>query len=219
MGDDDDEIGRYLRSLSRIIMLIAVIIAVPVILTTITAFIRNQPKVSNLLATASIYALGRTTIAEPTQQQSTPRRSKLGDPQEAEATEKAAPEGPLLVDHPPDATPAAPSTAHIADTSSALAALSNSTPMLVEGAHGLPPPFAANDGAPTGTTGAVAPMQPAPTTEGEADALSASAPLSTIRLPRPRPNDAGTVRTADTTLSNVPMPRPRPPAAGSGAPQ
>ena len=56
MREDYDEIGHYVRSLSRILLLIAVIIAVPLILSTITAFVRNQSNVStfhDLLATAS----------------------------------------------------------------------------------------------------------------------------------------------------------------------
>ncbi len=224
MREDDDEIRHFVGLLSRIITLFAVVIAVPVILCTITAFVRNQPKVStfhNLLATASINAPGRTTIAEPSQQQSTPRQAKLTDPREAGATERAEPEGPLPVDHQPDAPPSAPSAAQIADTSSALAAISTSaTPMVAKGGHGLPPPLAANDGAAVDRTDPVAPMEPAGATEAEANALSASAPPSgPIRLPRPRPHDAGTVRRADTTLSNVPMPRPRPVAGGSGAHQ
>ena len=221
MREDDDEIGHYVRLLSRIIILIAVIIAVPVIFWTVTAFVRNQPKVStfhNLLATASINAQRGTTIAEPTQQQSAPRQANLADPQEAGPMERAAPEGPLLVDHPPDAPPSAPSAARIADTSSASATISNSAPpMVAKGADGLPAPSAANDGAAAGSTGAVA---AAGATEAEADALSASPPLSgPIRLPRPRPHDAGTVRTADTTLSRVPMPRSRPVVGGSDAQQ
>jgi hypothetical protein len=223
MRKDDDEIGHSVRLLSRIFILFAVIIAVPVILWTFTAFVRNQPKVSafhNLLATASINAQGRTTIAAPTQQQPTPQQAKLADPQDAGATERAAPE-PLLVDQPPDAPQSAPSAAQIADTSSASTAISNSaTPMVAKEAHGLPPPLAANDGAAAGRTDAVAPVQPAGATEAEADARSASAPLpGPIRLPRPRPHNAGTVRTADTMLSRVPMPRPRPVAGGSGAQQ
>jgi hypothetical protein len=218
MREDDDEIGHYVRLWSRIVILCAVIIAVPVILWTITAFVRNQPKLSTfhyLLATASINTPGRTTIAEPTQQQSTPRQAKLAeDPQEAGAPERAAaPEEPLVVDHPPDASPSAPSVAQMADTSSA----SSATPMVAEGAHGMRPPLTANDGAAAGRADAVAPMPPAPATEGEADAL---APLpGPIRLPRPRPHDAGSVRTADPTLSGVPMPRSRPVAGGSGAQQ
>ena len=223
MREDYDEIGHYVRSLSWIIILIAVIIAVPLILSTITAFVRNQSKVStfhNLLATASVSALGRTTIAEPTKEQATPRQAKLADPQEAKTTERAAPAGPLLVDHPSDAPPSAPSVAQIADTSTPLAATSNSaTPTVAKGADGLSPPLAANDGAASDRTDAVAPMEPVGTTKAE-DALSASTPLSEpIRLPRPRPHDGGTVRKADTILSRVPMPRPRPLGGGSGAQQ
>jgi hypothetical protein len=208
MREDDDELGHYVRLWSRIVTLCAVIIAVPVILWTITAFVRNQPKLSTfhyLLTTASINTPGHTTIGEPTQQQSTPRQAKLADPQEGGAPERAAPEEPLVVDHPPDASQSAPSVAQMADTSSA----SSATPMVAEGAHGMQPPLTINDGAAAGRTNDEAPMQPAPATEGEADAFSGSAPLpGPIRLPRPRPHDAGTVRTADPTLSRVPMPTP-----------
>ena len=202
MGENDD----------RIIIRFAGIIAVPVILWTIAAFIVELPKVStfhNLLATASINAPERDTNAEPTQQQSTPRQAKLADPHEAKAKE-------LLIQHLPDAPPSAPSAAQIADTPEALATISNSaTPMVAKGDRGLLPPSAANDGATAGTTGA---MQPTAATEAGADVLSATAPLSgTIPLPRPRPHDAGAVRTADTMLSRVPMPRPRSAAGGSGA--
>ena len=225
MREDDDEIRHYLGLLRRIIILFAVIIAVPVISWTITAFIRYPPvgfpKVStfhNPLATASINTPERATIAEPTQQRSTPRQAKLADPQEAKTTEGAAPEGSLLVEHPPDAPPSTPSTAQIADTPEALATISNSAaPMVPKGDRGLLPPSAANDGATAGTTGA---MQPTAATEAGADVLSATAPLSgTIPLPRPRPHDAGTVRAADTMLSRVPRPRPRPAARGSDAQQ
>ena len=225
MREDDDEIRHYLGLLRRIIILFAVIIAVPVISWTITAFIRYPPvgfpKVStfhNPLATASINTPERATIAEPTQQRSTPRQAKLADPQEAKTTEGAAPEGSLLVEHPPDAPPSTPSTAQIADTPEALATISNSAaPMVAKGDHGLLPPYAASDGATAGTTGA---MQPTAATEAEANVLSASAPLSgPIPLPRPRAHDAGTVRAAETMLSRVPMPRPRPAPGGSGAQQ
>jgi hypothetical protein len=176
MREDDDEIGHYVRLLrlwSRIVILCVVIIAVPVILSTITAFGRNQPKLStfhNLFATASINTPGRTTIAEPMQQQSTPRQAS--DPQDAGAPERAAPEEPLVVDNPREASPSAPSVTQMADTSSA----SPATPMVAEGADGIQPPLTANDGAAASRADAVAPMQPAPATEGGADALSGSAP-------------------------------------------
>jgi hypothetical protein len=289
--EDDDGIWHYVRLLRRITILFALTTAVPVILWTITAFIRYQaalPKVStfhNALATASINAPERGTISEPTQQQSMPQLPKLADPQRANETERAAlraspdalpsapitaqtadtssalaaisnsatpmvakgahervtiseptqqqsmPQQPKLADPQganeteraalqasPDALPSAPSTAQTADTSSALAAISNSaTPMVAEGAHGLPPPFAANEGATAETAGAI---QPAVATEAASDVPFDSAPLSgPIPLPRPKPHNAGTVRTADTLRSLVPMPRPRPARGGSGAQQ
>jgi hypothetical protein len=187
----------------RIIIRFAGIIAVPVILWTVTAFIVGLPKVSTFhspLATASINAPERDTNAEPTQQQSTPRQAKLVDPHEAKATE-------LLIQHLPDAQSSAPSAAQIADTPEALATISNATPMVAKGDRGLLSPSAANDGATAGTTGAT---QPTVATEAGVDVLSATAPPSgSIPLPRPRPHDAGRVGTVDRMLSRVPTPRPR----------
>jgi hypothetical protein len=216
MREDDSEIGLYVRLWSRIVILCAVIVAVPVILSTITAFVRNQPNLSALLATASINTQGHTTIAEPNQRWSTPRQVKLADLQEVGAPERATLEVPLVVDSSPNISPTASSVPQIADTSSA----SSATPMAAEGAHGMRPLLTANDNAATGRADATAPAQPAPAAEREADALSGSAPLSgPVRLPRPRPHDAGTVRTAAPILSRVPMPRPRPVAGGFGAQQ
>jgi hypothetical protein len=215
MHDDVDQIGHCLRLLSRVITLIAVILAVPVILWTITAFVRYQvtlPKalsLPNAFATASTNAPQRATIAEPTQQQSMPLHPT--DPQGAKQTEGAVPEGSSFVEHPPDAPPSAPT--QTADTSSATAISNSATPT---GAHDLLPPFAANDVATAGTTGAI---QPAVATEAETDVLSASAPLSgPIPLPRPRPHDAGRLRTADRVPSPAPT-RPRPAVGNSGAQQ
>ena len=212
MREDDGEIGLNVRLWSWIVILCAVIVAVPVILSTITTFVRNQPNLSTLLATASINTPGHTTIAEPTQRRSTPRQVKLADLQEVGAPERVALEEPLVVDHPPDTSPSAPSVAQAADTSSA-------TPMAAEGTHVMQPPSTANDGAAAGRADAAAPVQ-SPATEREANALSGSAPLPRlVRLPRPRPHDASTVRAADPKLSRVPMPRPRPVVAGGAGAQ
>jgi hypothetical protein len=219
--EDNDEIRHYVRLLRRFLILFAVIIAVPVILWTTTALIKYRARlpeglnVQNLLATASINAPERANTAEPTQQQSTPKEARFTDPQEARATQRAAPEGSSFVEHPLDEPPSVPSAAQAPDTSSALAAISNAaTPTVARGAHRLEPPFASNDGATAGTNGT---MQPAATTEAEADVLSASAPLSgQIPLPRSRPHDAGTLRTADRVPPPVPKPRLRPAASQQG---
>ena len=201
MREDDGEIGLNVRLWSWIVILCAVIVAVPVILSTITTFVRNQPNLSTLLATASINTPGHTTIAEPTQRRSTPRQVKLADLQEVGAPERVALEEPLVVDHPPDTSPSAPSVAQAADTSSA-------TPMAAEGTHVMQPPSTANDGAAAGRADAAAPVQ-SPATEREANALSGSAPLPRlVRLPRPRPHDASTVRAADPKLSRDHDPGP-----------
>jgi hypothetical protein len=224
MHEDVDQIGHYVRLLRRIITLIAVMLAVPVILSTIAAFVRNPPKVSTFdnLASAFINATGRTTIAERTPQKSTQWQANLADPHETGAgeTEKVAPEpeGPSLVDHPRDALPSTPSAGLMAETSSALAATSNSAmPMVADGAHDMPLPLTANDDAAADRTDSKAAMGPAGASDAEAHALSASAPPpGPILLPQPRPHNAGTIRTANTKLSGVPMPRPRPVADAAG---
>jgi hypothetical protein len=128
---------------------------------------------------------------------STPRQVKLADLQEVGAPERVALEEPLVVDHPPDTSPSAPSVAQAADTSSA-------TPMAAEGTHVMQPPSTAKDGAAAGRADAAAPVQ-SPATEREANALSGSAPLPRlVRPPRPRPHEAGTVRAADPKLSLFP---------------
>jgi len=210
MRKDEGELGHCVRLWSRMVILCAVIIAVPVILWTLTTLVQNQPKLSTLLATASINTPGHTTIAEPTQRRSTPRQMKYADLREVDAPERVAPEEPLVVDDPSDPSRSVPIVPQKADKSSASSATS-----LAEGFHGMHSPLTANDGAAADRADGAASMQPAPATERKA--VSGSAPLpGPIQLPRPRPHAAGTVRTADPTLSRVPMPRPRP-AVGGGS--
>jgi hypothetical protein len=99
-----------------------------------------------------------------------------------------------------------------------LAAMSNSAmPMVADGEHDMPLPLAANDDTPADRTDSKAAMGLAGASDAEAHTPSASAPLpGPILLPRPRPHNVGTIRTADTRLSRVPTPRPRPVAAAAG---
>jgi hypothetical protein len=194
--DDVDEFRHFVRLFSRIIILFAVVVAIPVILLTITAFIRSPPKVTNfqnLLATA---------IGQPKQQQPSV------DLQETKATERVALEESSLTDNSPES-----------ETSSALVAVPTPAALRVtDGDPGMP----ASDGSGPSRTETLAPKVLAAATEAESEAgaPSASAPLpGSIRLPKPRSHDAGTVRTADRTLLRVPMPRPRPTEGGSGMQQ
>ena len=202
MHEDVAEIGHFVRLLRRITTLVAVILAVPLVLSTITSVVRIPPEVAtlhNLLGAAFNNASGRTILTERTPQKSAP--ANLADPQEAGAveTEKVA-------------------ARSASDTSSALAAMSNSAmPMVADAAHDIPLLLAANDDAAGDRTDPKAAMGPPGASDAEALAMSASAPITgPIRLPRPRPHNAGTIRTADTTLSHVPMPRPRPVADAVG---
>jgi hypothetical protein len=111
MRDDDEEFGHYVPLLRRIIILVAVITAVPVVLWTITAFVRAYvapvkiPTFHQLAATASINApasdaagdTGSSTLAERLvlERQATARATAT------DARDSApAPKGPLLADRP-----------------------------------------------------------------------------------------------------------------------
>jgi hypothetical protein len=206
---EDDEFGHYVPLLRRIIILVAVITAVPVVLWTITAFVRTYvgpPKVPTfhqLASTASINAPAGESRPEGTAQLQAAMQAKLasqsagtnGAPDAA-----AAPKGALLADRAPDATAA------------------SSVPPQSAGANLFPPsPLAAPDNATPGSINPVADAQPT-ATESDPDALPAAAPISgPVPLPRHRPHNIDAVRTADGSPSNVPMPRPRPDAAGAGA--
>jgi hypothetical protein len=168
MSKDEGELGHCLRLWSRMVILCAVIIAIPVILSTITGLVRSPPNLSTLLATASIHTPGHTTIAEATQRRSIPRQMKLADLREVGAPETAALEEPLIADHSPDTSPPAPSVPQTANTSGA----SSATPVAAEAPHGVQPLLTANDGVAAGLAGALVPVQPTPATQREADALS-----------------------------------------------
>jgi hypothetical protein len=198
---EDDGLGHYVPILRRIIVLVAVIIAVPVILWTITIFVRTYvgpprlPTFHQLVSTASINAPSPRTAAE-------------GVVTTADATRGSAPivEANASTD-PADSTMPTGSTA---------GDRADQDPAAAGGSRGSvfpPSPLAASDGNTTG--GALASAQPAGSTDGATESLSASQPLSgPIPLPRRRPREAE-MRTAEFTPGNMPMPRRRPEAAGA----
>jgi hypothetical protein len=200
---EDDDFRHYVPLLRRIIILVAVIIAMPVILWTITVFVRtyvgppHMPTFHQLASTASINAPSGSAGAEITAQSAQGAADGSGPVVEAgttlaDARDGAAAKGSMLGDRSADSDVAAPRAGDPAGV--------------------FPPsPLAAPDGTPSsGQRGAGA-------DEGS-EAVSASQPLSgPIPLPRRRPRDAE-VRTADNVLSNVPMPRRRPEGAGQSTP-
>lgn len=223
MREDDDEFRHYVPLLRRIIILVAVITAVPVVLWTITTFVRTYvgppkfPTFHQLASSASINTPNAPAAPDGTAELKAAMQAKLAS-QSAAPTNGApdaatAPKGPLLNDRAPDGNvnAAAQAPPQTADTSGALPA--PPPPAAVGGDNVFPPsPLAAPNNATPGSISATAEAQP------EATDLPPAPPLTgPIPLPRHRPHNIDAVRTADITPSNVPMPRPRPDAAGAGA--
>jgi hypothetical protein len=228
MREDDDDFGHYVPILRRILMLVAVITAVPVVLWTITAFVRayvvpaKLPAFHQLASTASINAPATSPAKTPATDQ-----TKLPDPQPATAEARTtladasasstAPKGPLLGDHPPQAVVNPPPGAmNVANVPTAIPAAPKSPEVsLTPTAPAVP--AASESSAPNTAMMLAAQQPPAATTEADAETLPATAPLTgQIPLPRQRPRELGTVRIADIAPSKVPIPRPRP-DAGAGA--
>jgi hypothetical protein len=225
MREDDDEFRHYVPLLRRIIILVAVITAVPVVLWTITAFVRTYvgppriPSFHQLASSASINTSANAPAApatpDGTAELKAAMQAKLAG-QSAATTSgppdaAGAPKGPLLSDRAPDgdtsaAAQAAPRTA---DTSGVPPMAPPSA--MARGDNVLPPsPLAAPDNATPGSVTAAAEPQ-----AEEAIDLPPAAPMSRpVPLPRHRPHNIDALRTADITPSNVPMPRPRPDTAG-----
>jgi hypothetical protein len=202
---EDDRFGHVGPLLRRTIVLVAVITAVPVILWTITGFVRNYvgpprvPTFRQLAASATINAASSAGAGPQAVAQLPQDTGGSGPVVEARATVSDARDSVgLKGDQTAEANPQG-------------AALAN------DASGGFPPsPL----GAPAagGATGALAAVQPTPGGDEGSDSLSPATPLpGPIPLPRRRPRDIET-RTADNTSENVPIPRRRPESAGSGAP-
>src|SRR5271169_5789404 len=90
MREDDGEFGHYVPIVRRIIILVAVITAVPVVLWTITAFVRayvvpaKVPTFHQLASTASINTPASSTSAKPGDRPAAAaEQTKPSDPQPA----------------------------------------------------------------------------------------------------------------------------------------
>ncbi len=230
MREDDDEFRHYVPLLRRIIILVAVITAVPVVLWTITAFVRTYvgppriPTFHQLASSASINTPANTPAApapatpDGTAELKAAMQAKLAS-QPAAATSgpqdaAVAPKGSLLSDRAPDgdAGTAAQAAPRTTDTSGAPPMVPPSA--MARGDNMFPPsPLTAPDNATPGSIAAAAEPQPEEVTD-----LPPAPPVrGPVPMPRHRPHNIDSVRTADITPSNVPMPRRRPDTAGAGA--
>jgi hypothetical protein len=214
---DDDDFGHYVPVLRRIIILVAVITAIPVVLWTITAFVRayvsppKMPTFHQLAATASANpppsARAKDDPVGPPQpaSQQTKKLAPVSSTIEAQATApdardlSSAPKGPFLGDRAPENAAPASITPPPAVSPPAISAqkaaelLAASMPAVKHAEPPTPamPAPAAPDSMPARMAAADA-QAPASAAEASADA-TASTPATDaltgpIPLPRHRPH-------------------------------
>jgi hypothetical protein len=239
MGNED-QFRNYFPLMRRVILLVAVLTAVPVILWTITVFVRDYfgpPKIATAKPLAAM--VSAETPAAPaaggqdagTQSASTPREAKLVDAPpvvEARATTTdartlapAAQAGSVWdqqrqagSDAGPPPNAAAPAQASGDQRAALQRAFDQRTAgqktALAPAAQGMPAAPAMPD-ASAQTTGTLADQDTAEAEQDQQGADAATPIPGPVPLPRHRPRYFAMLQ------GGVPMPRPRPEAAGSTA--
>lgn len=220
MREEDDQFRRYAPLLQRIFILVAVVIAVPVVLLTITEFMRTYvapPKVPTFtrISTATVVEPPRAaSVAQddssssppaPTAAQIAPAAAPPPPLVEARATatdaSSSVPKGPMLGYRAPDSNAGVSAGApKISDATATPTPIpTNADSKSADSA--TPPPTPDGD-----ATGSVIASQELPaSTDASDDALPPPDPIKgPIPLPRHRP------RFFSIAQAGVPMPRPRP---------
>jgi hypothetical protein len=228
MRKNDKRVGRFVPLLRRIIIAAAIVAAVPVVLWTITEFVRAYVGPPRLPTFQQLAHLGEAakTADDSTQPLSVPEQANLPNP--VAPTVEARPTSTDARDLPPPVSSqstvssnwpsatAAPATNN--DRPATGDAVAPTNAKVAEGA--LPPGTlkqadlvgAPPSAGPANIWNPVTPPNMAATTDSPTGALPSAAPLTgNVPLPRRRPSDVAMTR---ITVANVPMPRPRPETAG-----
>lgn len=238
MRDDEDQIRQYMPVLRRIIILVAVLTAIPVVMWTITAFVRTYvgpPKTPTFQRMAATPPTGSTADKAATPSDSLTPGSTPAAPQpvveakaattDADATLPASGSnpGPTQPATPIDAAPTAasptPAPTDVAWPNPAPAAPAPGTTATTDVPPSNPPADAAPPQSPAAPTQfaeqqPAATDWPAPPAAPATDALPAGTPIAgPVPLPRKRP------KPMILAQSRVPLPMPRPDAAGPPAPE
>ena len=240
MHNDDSRLHRLVPLLRRVIILLAVLAATPVVLWMITAFVRayvGPPKVPafHQLASTAPMAAPATAAASTVnsdQPSAAPAQAKFADitasttevpTAGSDARGVPSPKGSLLSDRPTDATASAPAT--LSTTAPA-----SSTPLQPQAPAAAAASMNVTTTETPASSSAAAPQQPAANAataeaaqpsaaEQSADAIPTTAPLTgKIPLPRHRPRGLGEANMTQMAQGAIPMPRPRPDGAGPAAP-
>jgi hypothetical protein len=225
MREDGDHLRHHTPLLHRVIILVAVLIAVPVILWTITGFVRSYfappqiPGFHELAGTEPSAASANTDSGA--QPQSAVSRDKLSDP----STTTIEPRVPETDGHNVSvlkgSLPSEQSAANDVNTSTSPTKMSDASAAAPPSskADTVAAPAAANP-APE-SVGALAAQPTAPASEPATETALAAAPLpGPIPLPRRRPHIAADAPMSQMAQMNMPLPlpRPRPDGAGAAAP-
>lgn len=213
MRDDDEEFGHYVPLLRRIIILVAVITAVPVVLWTITAFVRAYvapakiPTFHQLAATASINTPANDAAGESGSTLADRlilERQAMARATTTDARDSApAPKGPLLADR-PDGAPASAAVSNPPAPSSLAAsslASSPSTPSPPATASAPSAPAAAS--APSAPT--VASTSDPPATTGS---TSSGMPAAVVAATPSRAPGAARITDPSMTTTTVSLTAP-----------
>jgi hypothetical protein len=235
MREYDDDIRPYVPVLQRLIILVAVIVAVPVVLWTITTFIRTYvgpPHAPNYQRIAVLQPANSAVDSSPvgSPQDITPAAAAAPT---ANQTPIPSPPAPLTTAPPADQTATisqaptqapgqmAPSPPPVAVASAPASAAPLSAPPTAWGGSMMMPPQAQITG--NGPT----PTAPPDQTATDDNALPAVAPITGhVPLPRRRPNVVAMVQTSalqptmaanNAASAGVPLPRARPAAAPEAA--
>ena len=215
---EDEDLGHHVPLLRRIIILVAVITAIPVVLWTITAFVRSYvgpPKIPTFHQLAS-----KASINEPAStgasQDSTDRmmaaaaqQAKLADP--STATD-AAPKGPFLAERAQDANTNAPTASVPASQPSTPIVTVSPAPAMTPAAApamSTAKPADSWPPMPAGTKTTELPMPPAATTPAPADTSAPNAVAAATQPPASEPA-AEDVPAAAPLSGPVPLPKRRP---------
>ena len=239
MREGDDEFRYYVPLLRRIIILVVVITAVPVVLWTITAFVRTYvgppktPTFHQLAASASINAPAAAVSAEGTAQLQAAMQAKLVNQSTATAEATAtgprdmpmAQKGSSLTDRSPDGDTKAtvqdrPRTADIsvmpASVTSASVTPTSATPTSAPSASAASTSATPTSATPTSVTSTSVMARAADVFPPAAAATDTGAPKSTGMLAAAQPaaaaeDPAADVLGASAPLSGpIPLPRHRP---------
>jgi hypothetical protein len=225
MHDDDNRFQRFVPLLRRVIILLAVLAATPVVLWMITTFVRayvgpaRAPALRQIASTAPMTAPAAATTASSDQTTAAPTPPKVADitasttdvtATTSDARDIPSPKGSMLADRPSDSAAAAPAAVPTMAPASSMP-LPSQTSAAPAGAAPVAPSPAAN-------TMTAETSQPPVMAEQQVDVMPPAPPLTgKIPLPRHRPRGLGEANMTQIAQGPVPVPRPRPETAGPAA--